>query len=294
MTNEELVKQIQSGINQKDNLSQIYIQNKGFIRKIAKKLANNPDDIKDLMQEAYFGLCEAVQRYDEKTGVLFISYASFWVKQAMIRYLESNGRNIRLPSDMYNKIMRYRQLLSSYEMQLGGKPTDEELSKHFDSLQQLNNIKNAYHAFYNMGSLDEAIPGNDDMQLSDVLADPKVNIENDIINGLIEESKRTELWQIVKDNVSPDENEVINARYRIGMSFDATGKYIGKTRDAARQLEAKALRKLRKRKVIKLIEEKFELNYARAYRGSLSFFESTWSSIVEDIAIKNMEAKLLD
>jgi RNA polymerase primary sigma factor len=276
-------------------MEQLYKQNKGFINKLAKKYAYTKEDINDLMQEAYFGLHEAVQRYDEKTGVLFISYASFWIRQAMIRYLENNGRNIRLSNDMYNKIMQYRQLLSSYEMQLGRKPTDDELCKYFGSRQQVDYIKRAYHGFYSMGSLDVVIPGNDDdMQLSDVLADPMVNIENDVVDGLIEESKRTELWQIVKDNVSPDENEVINARYRIGMSFDATGKYIGKTRDVARQLEAKALRKLRKRKAIKLIEEKFELNYARAYRGSLSLFESTWSSIVEDIAIKNMEAKLLD
>jgi len=290
LTNEELVEQIQQGINQIDNMELLYQQNRGFIFNIANRYSHMCD-VEDLMQEGYFGLYEAVQRYEITAGIQFMSYASFWIRQAITRYLENNGYTVRIPSYLYNKIMRYNQLISAYEMQLGRKPTDEETRWYLRVNEQaLEDIKKAYHEFCRMGSLDEIIPGtDDDMQLSDVIADPNIDLENQVVDGIIEESKKTELWQIVKENVTPEQNEVITARYRKGMSLEATGQSIGKTREVARKLEAKALKKLRVAKITRLLQEKFEVNYARAYRGSLSDFRNRWSSIVEDIAIKNIE-----
>jgi len=290
MSNEELVKQIQQGINQADNLEQLYKQNKNYIYKIASRYAH-ADEIEDLMQEAYFGLYEAVQRYEDTAGILFMTYASYWIRQAIKRYLENNGRAIRLSNDMYNKIMRYNWLVSAYEMQLGRRPTDREVRRHLGISQKaLDIIKKAYHDFYNIKSLDEIVPGtDDDMQLNEVIADKNTDIENSVIDKMIEESKRTELWQIVKDNVTPEQNTVITARYRKNMTLEATGQLIGKSRDMARQIEANALKKLRLPRIRRLLQEKFEINYARVYRGSLSDFRHKWSSIVEDIAIKNLD-----
>src|SRR5690554_1151309 len=107
MTNEELVEQIQRGINQSDNIEQLYQQNRGYIFTIAKRYAH-VCDTEDLMQEAYFGLYEAVQRYENSAGVLFMSYAAFWIKQAIIGYLENNGLTVRMPSHIYNKVIRYK------------------------------------------------------------------------------------------------------------------------------------------------------------------------------------------
>lgn len=290
MSNEELVKKIQQGINQTDNMEQLYSQNRGYIFKIAKKYAH-VCDIEDLMQEAYFGLYEAVQRYEDTAGVLFMSYASYWVRQSIIRYLENNGLTVRMPCHLYNKIIRYKSLISAYEMQLGRKPTDKELRGHLEVSQQvLEGIKKAYHEFYGISSIDELIPGTDgDMQFSEVIADPNTDIENSVVDGMIEESKRTELWQIVKDNVTPEQNTVITARYRKNMTLEATGQLIGKSKDMARNLEGQALRKLRLRRITRLIEEKFEVNYAKAYRGSVSSFKNTGTSITEYIALCNLE-----
>jgi|GEM_PF-3487332 Sigma-70, region 4. len=127
------------------------------------------------------------------------------------------------------------------------------------------------------------------MQLSEVIADKNTDIKNSVIDKMIEESKRTELWQIVKDNVTPEQNTVITARYRKNMTLEATGQLIGKPRDMARQIEANALKKLRLPRIRRLLQEKFEINYARAYRGSLTDFKNRWSSIIEDIAIRNID-----
>lgn len=73
------------------------------------------------------------------------------------------------------------------------------------------------------------------------------------------------------------------------MSLEATGQLIGKSRDMARNIEAQALRKLRLARIRRQLEEKFEINYARAYSGSLTRFKNRWTSIVEEIAIRNID-----
>lgn len=290
MSNEELVKQIQQGINQTDNMEKLYHQNRGYIFKIANRYAH-VCDIEDLMQEAYFGLYEAVQRYEDTAGVLFMSYASYWIRQSITRYLEDNGLTVRMPSHIYNKIIHYKRLISAYEMQLGRKPTDKELRRHLEVSQQvLEGIKKAYYEFYGISSIDALIPGTEgDMRLSEVIADTNTDIENSVVDGMIEESKRMELWQIVENNVTPEQNKVITARYRKNMTLEATGQIIGKSIDRVRVLQNEALKKLRLARIRRQLEEKFEVNYARAYNGSLTSFRNRWSSIVEDIAIRNMD-----
>ena len=293
MSNEELVKQIQQGINETNNMEQLYNQNRGVIYKIAQKLAFNNDDIEDLLQEAYFGLCEAVKRYEDTAGASFISYASFWIRQVIILYLENHGRVVRVPNDMHYKIGRYKKVVSAYEMHLGRKPLDKELRVHLKVSQQvLEGIKKAYYKFYNVKSLDELIPGTDgDCLLSDTIADSSVEVENSVIDRIIEERKRTELWQIVGDNVTLEQNTVIAARYRNNMTFKQIGQIIGKSRQRADQLQKDAIKSLRHISIRRQLEERFDINYARSYKGGLTGFRNRWSSIVEDIAIKNIEAE---
>lgn len=293
MSNEELVKQIRQGINETNNMEQLYNQNRGVIYKLAQKYAFNNDDIEDLLQEAYFGLYEAVKRYEDTAGVLFMSYASFWIKQAIIRYLENNGLTVRIPCHLNNKIMLYKKVVSAYKTHLGRKPLDNELRVHLKVSQQvLEGVKKDYHEFYNMRSLDELVPGTDgDIQLGDTVADPDIDVENGVVDRMLEEKKRAELWQIVKDNVTAEQNEVIAARYRNNMTFKQIGQVIGKSRQGAHALQKEALRKLRHLRIRRQLEEKFDINYSRAYNGSIAGFRNRWSSIVEDIAIKNIEEK---
>lgn len=292
MSNEELVKEIQQGINSTDNLRQLYQRNYGYILKIARRYAFF-DDMDDLLQEAYFGLYEAVKRYEDTAGVLFMTYAAFWIRQSIKRYLENNGRSIRIPSGLQENIIKYKRLIVAYEMQLGRKPTDRELCRHLEvSSNVLQALKKNIYQFGEIKSLDEPLPGNEDnsILLGDSVPDPIADIENHIVDGMIERAKKTELWQIVKDNVTPEQNTVINARFRKNMSLEATGQLIGKSKDMARSLEAKALRKLRCRRITRQIEEKFEINYARAYRSGFQGWQNhEWTSIVESIAIKNLE-----
>ena len=291
MTNEELVKQIQQGINPGDGMEQLYRQNDGYIRKIARRYAFM-DDMDDLMQEAYFGLCEAVNHYEDTAGVVFMYYAAYWIKQSITRYLENNGRTVRIPVGLKNKSLKYKKVVTAYRTELGRIPSDRELCRHLGiGLKALEALRKAMYQYDNMQSLDEPIPGTDDgsILLGDGVPDHNVNIENDTINRIMDNHLHNELWQIVKVHTTPEENKVIRARYIQSMSLEATGQSIGQTRDRARNLEAKALRKLRHPSVRRKLEERFEVNYAKAYRGSVSSFKNTGTSITEYIALCNLE-----
>ncbi len=106
MSNEELVQQIQQGIDIKGNMEQLYIQNKGLIYATIKRYryACQSDynslpiiEMDELMNEAYFGLVKAVENYNPNQGILFMSYAPNWIRQAVKRYLDNCGRTIRVP-----------------------------------------------------------------------------------------------------------------------------------------------------------------------------------------------------
>jgi RNA polymerase primary sigma factor len=288
MSNEEIVKQIQQGINPGDNMDKLYRQNYGMICNIARRYAFM-DELDDLLQEAYFGLYEAVKRYEDTAGVLFMSYASYWIKQSIQRYIENNGRCIRIPVAMQNNINKYKKVIAAFQVTQGRKPTDRELcacigiSKH--ALEEINKTVDSDK----IQSLDDYLPGSEDITLCDTVPDTDTDIENSVVDRMIEQSRKAELWEIVRDNVTLEENEVINARFLKNMTLEQTGALISKSRDMVRQIEAKALRKLRRSRITRQLEERFEVNYARAYRGSLGSFNYTWNSIVEEIALRNLE-----
>lgn len=283
---------IQQGIDPGDSIERLYQQNYRLIFQIVRKYSYR-DEMDDLLQEAYFGLYEAVKRYESTAGVKFMSYATYWIRQSIQRYLENNGRCIRIPVAMQSNIRKYHRVMEAFEQEVGRNPTDRELCHYLSiSKKSLEEVKKAVFSD-RVQSLDEYLPGTEDMELSETVRDYSIDMENDVVDGMIERSKRTELWHIVRDNVTESENIVISARFRSDMSLEAAGQMIGISRDRVRQLEASGLRKLRRSRITRLLKEKFEINYARGYHGGLSNFRYTGTSIVESIVIKNLEGNSL-
>lgn len=114
MDNEQLVARIRAGVDTADNMLILYEQNHGFIHKMALKYSGYAE-IEDLKQEAYIGLCAAVEHYDEDKGVAFISYAGFWIKQTMQRYIDNCGGVVRLPVHAREWIAKYKKILREME-----------------------------------------------------------------------------------------------------------------------------------------------------------------------------------
>ena len=126
MDNEQLVARIRAGVDTADNMLILYEQNHGFIHKMALKYSGYAE-IEDLKQEAYIGLCAAVEHYDEDKGVAFISYAGFWIKQTMQRYIDNCGGVVRLPVHAREWIAKYKKILREYRQYYGSEPSEREL-----------------------------------------------------------------------------------------------------------------------------------------------------------------------
>lgn len=113
MTNEELVEQIQSGVNITENMYQLYEQNKGMIYKTAKRFVWGAP-LEDLTQEAYIALCKAVKNYSDKQEYKFITYYMMTLSRHFKRYIENSGRVIRVPVHKQEQIWKYNQVSSAY------------------------------------------------------------------------------------------------------------------------------------------------------------------------------------
>lgn len=125
MTNEELVILIRSGEDVKENMLLLWKQNYRLICKIANRY-KSLDDIEDLLQEGFLGLHEAVRHYDPDTGVPFVNYAALWIRQAISRYVKSNG-TVRIPEHAGNRVRAYKRMISQWGFEFGRKPTEWEI-----------------------------------------------------------------------------------------------------------------------------------------------------------------------
>ena len=286
MSNEELVEQIRKEINTSENMGQLYEQNKGMICKIARRYSSRVD-IEDLMQEAYFGLYEAVKHYESAAEVKFITYAIYWIMQSIQRYIENNSSLIRIPAHTQQLYNKYSKTIKSFEEQYKRKPTDKEASRLLEtSIKVIQSMRKALYEVGNMDSLDQSIGGeNDDILLSDSVIGSN-GIEIDILDQIIEKDKKGSLWGIVEENTSELENKVIVSRYKQELTLEATGKEIGVSRERIRQMESKALKKLRYPTVKRTIAERYEIAIVEAYRGSVGSFNHTWTSATERAALK--------
>lgn len=152
-------------------------------------------------------------------------------------------------------------------------------------------MRKALYEVGNIDSLDQVVGGeNDDILLSDTVIGSN-GIENDILDRIIEKDKKESLWDIVEENTSELENQVIVSRYRQDLTLEATSKEIGVSRERVRQMETKALKKLRYPSVKRTIAERYEIVIVEAYRGSVGSFKHTWTSATERAVLKLREMR---
>ena len=289
LTNEQLVSEIKQNRNKKDNLESLYLNNKRFIYKIANKYKGY-EDVGDLAQIGFIGMYEAIGPYDETKGFKFLTYARWHIQQAISRYLEENDI-IRIPSYLSQRIHQYKKVRNHYKSNLHREPTNKEYCRALNiSLEQLKDVKKALHKYKHIKSLNEPIKGSDDedITLGDSISSNE-DLEDSVIDDMMQKKVKTELWEIVSRECTPEQNRVINCRYKGEYTLKQAGEVIGVTPERARVIEASAIRKLRTPRVRRELKAKFEINEARAYRGGLSSFKRTGTSSTESVALKNLE-----
>lgn len=288
MTNEELVIQIQSGTDRTENMTKLWMQNKGMIYQIAKKYVGY-EEIDDLLQVGFEGLCKAVEHYEYAATVSFITYATFWIKATMQRYIDNCSCVIRMPTYARAEVQQYRRFISDYQKEYGCSPSDSEIQSFlYVSREKFETIKNNVN-MANIQSLDRSLDTDGtETTLCDMIADTSNN-EEDLIKSLDTEIMTRELWAAVEE-LPGDMSEVIKSRFREQKTLKEIGENQGVTLGYVRRIQQKALRKLRTSHNCRGYKE-YYLEYIAnpVFRLGVNQFNRTWTSAVELEALKHLE-----
>ncbi|CAD2079315.1 hypothetical protein GCM10007358_17610 [Phocicoccus schoeneichii] len=250
------------GIDQESAVENLIIANRGLVKKIAKQysgLVTTSLDKDDIEQFALEGLLEAIKRFEVAKGYQFSTYAYWWLRQATSRGIYETADMIRIPIHMRERINKLQKIEKELSVYLGRDVTNFELSNEMDiSEDEIRKIK--FLIFQsNIPSLDISVNEDGDTSLVEMIEDTDGEL---VEERVIENSLINDINNLLTNNLTKREKEVLIYRFGLEgrqekMTLEEIGKIFSVTRERIRQIEAKALRKLRTPKLKKILEEYF-------------------------------------
>jgi len=239
----ELAKRIKTGDEAARN--QLIVANLRFVVSVAKKHQNRGLSMGDLISAGNMGLVTAAQRFDGERGFKFISYAVWWIRQAILQAIAEHARTVRLPLNRIGLLSKITRIQRQREQEDGIQPSIEEIAEELD--QSVEAIEEHLRDAQRVRSLDAFVGDDgDDHTLGDFIADGNANPIEEMEKSLLE----SDLERVLKAALDDREYEIMRWYFGLGglsdMTLEEIGVHIGLTRERVRQIKEGALRKLRR------------------------------------------------
>ncbi|MCD8568301.1 MAG: RNA polymerase sigma factor RpoD/SigA [Geovibrio sp.] len=246
----EIGERIQKGDT--EALNTLILSNLKFVVSIANRYRNTGLPVSDLINQGNLGLVEAAKRFDHTKGVKFISYAVWWIRQAIIQALAEQSGTVKLPIKQAGILYKINGTIEKLSKQLGREATNSELAEYLG--MEESDIENVLRVSRNYLSLEAPIKDGEDRSFIDLLDSGSKSIEEDIISKTLKQA----LGDII-DELTEREAKIIELRFGIEGDAPKTLEEIGDmlkiSRERVRQLEARALSKLRKKAMRKKLHD---------------------------------------
>lgn len=276
MSNEELVERIKQGEN--SLMSDLYMNCRRFIIAIIKHIGiEQAEDCEDAMQDAYFGLYEAVKGFDESKGHKFLTYAKYHIQTAIQR---GKLKSSDLPEYVYSQRRQILRKRSELMQSLGRYPTQTELALKMDmDVKTVNYILNVAKP---IKSIYESVKGVDNLTVGDTIPDNRIDFENTI--AAADESACV---RAVVEELPEAEKEIIKLSYFEGLPYSVIAQQINKSVERVRQLKQRGLRQLRHPRMSKrLLDEDIDRRTLFYSHRGVSTFNTTWTSSTEQTVLQ--------